>query len=204
MSCRRWVNSIEFLVAIGVSLVAYQYLFVDHIAHYFGDTLYKKKINFHEYDIWISAIILAPIIEEALFRLPLTEKEKYNWILIVPTIIFSIVSFFVFKPFLIIALLLIGYSFFCIFYKSITIPKLYSTNRLLIVTFVSIAFSFMHIVLYLDGTLSLIQQILLVFLAYLPLSFALAYTRIRFGFKYAIVLHSFLNLSTIILNSIVY
>ena len=204
MKASEFLEKFQFVFIVLVLLLVYNFSIADSLSEHYNLTIHKNNISFAEYDIWFSAIFLAPIIEESLFRLPLSENENLNWMLFFPFLIFSIVAFFTFQYFLIISILLFLYVVYQIFIKSNTFTQFYVKNKYLVIVFVSVAFSFAHIVLLSNEPLLPWDKLLLVLVAYFPISIALAYFRIKNGILTAILFHSSVNLSTIILNNFIY
>ncbi len=159
-------------------------------------------ITFHELNLYgiINILIIAPVIEEFLFRIHLSGEKKHIW-----AVFLMIISFvFVFIPdlflwFLIIILLFGG--FFILYYEefsSIMTGKLF--NLLFYVS--CILFALMHFHQVDAETIPVKIMVVLIF--FFPLGFYFGYIRKSYGLVSSIIAHSLYNLSVLIINSLYY
>ncbi|MGK0379594.1 MAG: membrane protease YdiL (CAAX protease family) [Patiriisocius sp.] len=185
-------------------LLIYSFTIGDSISDYYRITSHKTIVDFIDYEIWISAIFIAPIIEEFLFRLALTKIKYLNLIWILPNVLFAILIYFKFFSFLFIPLGLFAFIIFLLYKQNFSLDKLYTKNIMFWVINSSFIFSFIHIVYLLNESLLFFEKALIVFVVFLPVGLTLASIRIRYGIIYSLLLHSLLNFFTILLNHVIY
>ncbi len=180
------------------------FLIVDNISIWLNLSFHKGSEI--EYITIVSGVILAPILEEVLFRLGLGNSKSTIVFLFSPILISFFVFYGYFKDFLFIPFLVFSYAVF-LFVKNIkNLELIYENNKIFWWVINALIFSLCHI-FYLDGeVISLYQKVLFLFIAYIPISICTIYLRVSFNFGifYAILLHSLTNLCTLILNYILY
>ena len=177
-------------------LILYNYLVVDQFSFYFGLEGAERSFSSLSFVAILSAILVAPALEEALFRWVLLKGDRmkfYIYMLFSICILFFINSYFG-------CVLLI--SFFCLL---LVVNKLKSESDFLFKVFLVIAaltFSVVHIPVV-DAP-RLWVGFLIALMAFFPIGLFFSFSRIRFGLKYSILVHSLYNLLILGINEIVY
>lgn len=149
----------------------------------------------------ISAFILAPIIEEVIFRIYLSFKEEHYF----GVLLFVIASALQFYQLGWFYLFILGIIF-------LLILLFYEKSRIIIsikhpeITFwvTSVVFCFFHYSYLSEYSFNLLPQIGLLLLGYLPLSLYLGYIRNKQGLIISIIAHCLFTFISVIGNSLFY
>lgn len=184
---------IGFLALIIIGL--FNKFFVDPLALLMGIT--PDLINFSDISqsqLW-SALLLAPIIEELVFRnhLKLDKKQFYTAALIplAVSMVFNLSSW------VIIISIIVGILILVFSNKLISFLREDIWYKILFVV-TALMFSFMHFPAIEND--NLYSRVLIVLLAFFPLACLLGFIRIKVGLAAAMVAHSMANLLTMLLN----
>jgi len=188
------------------------YLFL-FILLYFG-LAYFIRISFKEIDVFtlnkkngvsfnwfffFKALVLAPLVEEIMFRLVFKPKRVYFLVILLPWLcVYFNLYFFIF------GLIVSAFLLFFLITKYEKVEKLFLKNFTVLVYSSSIVFGLIHITNY-DIEYSFIY-IFLAFVFFLPKiigGLSLIFIRIKFGFVYAILTHSFFNLLPMVIYFLV-
>tara|TARA_B100000378_G_scaffold68420_1_gene51538 strand:- start:2064 stop:2702 length:639 start_codon:yes stop_codon:yes gene_type:complete len=149
----------------------------------------------------ISAFVLAPIIEEIIFRTHLSFKQSHHFGVLLFTIACSLQfrhqGWFYLSIFGVIFLLI---SF--LYEKSHVIISI--KHPRITFWFTSVVFCFFHFPYLSEYDLNLLTKVGLLLLGYLPLSLYLGYLRKSQGLIFSIMAHSFFNFFSVIGNSLYY
>jgi len=138
----------------------------------------------------LKVVIIAPFLEEFLFRAILKPNKLYLSFFLFATSLFSF-NLFSFNTYVVIFLsFFISISFF--FSKIEMNYKKYNNNYKKLVYGSSILFGLVHLTNY-DVTLHLLLFYLILTLPKIYLGFSLAFIRVKFGLIYAILFHSLHN-----------
>ena len=179
------ILGIGLLLFIGGIIVAfvYQYQFL-HITNDSVQTpLYKKLLSFSPVFTLFFPIIMAPIVEEFIFRFWVKSKNYAYYFTLVGIILFSYLTCKDFK---------ITGSVLLILTASLFIKN----NKIKIWTMTlltSLLFGFLHLKNYVSSTFTIIACIQLV-----GFGMILSYIGLRFNFIYCIIIHSVYNLIAIL------
>ncbi len=143
--------------------------------------------------VFFRVLVITPLIEEVMFRLIFKPKKIYFiiFLLIWGCICFSINMFFGFIIFSLLVLLVTYYK---------KLKKIFFKNFNVLVYVSSILFGTMHLMNY--NFKWTIINVLLIPVFFLPISFAgicLVFVRMKFGFFYTVIVHSFINLIPLLL-----
>lgn len=195
-------NPFYSLITFLLVILLFNFLIVDNISHWLNLSFHKgSSLNF---GVFISAVIIAPLIEEALFRFPL-RKNRYTVILLFIPIILSFLVFrYYFSNLLFIPILIFSYTIFLFIKNRKTLEFVYDDNKFFWWTINLLIFSLCHI-FYLDNeSIGMTYKIFILFISYIPISICTIFLRIKFGVLYAILLHSSLNFCSLTLNHLLY
>ena len=192
------INWQEFFLLLGFYIVAVisigMFLFIVslflHVEH--------KNISLTFYERIIFAVLLAPIIEESLFRLLLVFNKRnlfYFFVMCVGLFITFLVRESYFKLFLFILLSLI--SIIIYFYFEV-IKSFLVKNYRCFFYFIVVLFAVLHLFNF-NGINShnLFVAIILV-VPQIILGLILGYLRIKYGIAYSILFHAIVNLSVLL------
>ena len=149
----------------------------------------------------ISAIIIAPIIEETAARGFLTGKRIY--FLALPVLFLAILAGFNFSVFAIIIVGVAVVFFLALSYKEEYYSVVYSRYVSQLIIFSCLSFSLAHIIIiqkYFDFHIAVFASVLV----YYPLAYLLAKVRIAYGLRYSMMMHSIYNILIISFNSLFY
>lgn len=194
----------QFLKILAIAFlaeIAFTYLISDPIAMRLGVTGFDDTFStVDNFSIW-SALLIAPIIEELLFRFHLSGKREHAYCFLIPLFITMLV-FITYWYFC-----LIGAIIFLVFirgeaYKFPEKKELSSTLFYTIFIITAVMFSSLHYVNIVVENEML--AIFLVIIALTPSALLFGYVRYKKGLLYAIVFHSLSNLTTFILNDLIY
>lgn len=163
--------------------------------HNAGQEAIQKLAHLHPYLRLFMVAIVAPTIEELMFRLPLKPKKYY---LVISTLVLSFyLSLAVFSSALIIdyhwlwagIIALIMSIVVWFFHKGI--GKFIATHRLLVIYISCLVFALLHYETY-DFTRNI--GITLIIIGQLTfLAFYMAFARLKYGFSYAVLVHCLHN-----------
>jgi hypothetical protein len=178
-------------------LMSYIYLITDPIAALLNITSHTQTFKDFHYKGLFSVLIIAPIVEEVLFRIHLSGQKKHAWGVLLMAIPLSLVFHF---AWILIIVLLFG-GFIILYYDEFS-------------NFISVRF--FNYVFYFTGfifALSHYNQIdaemyygkfIIILIAYFPIGLYFGYIRKKYGFVTGIVIHSFYNFSILAINSQIY
>ncbi len=189
-------------------------LFVFCYAYRFADPISVILIPKHNYPTYentdilriISALFIAPIIEEVTARGFLTTKAAYYWT--VPTfLIFGCATNLITKEFE-------SFTIFSLYFLIIMIPsflpskkkiivKLFRKNYYLYFYSTALLFSLLHSGNF-DSNLFFPLKFLVLVISYFPIAALMGFIRVKHGLKNSILFHSLLNLGTLAINSVLY
>jgi hypothetical protein len=180
------------------ALLIYNFLFADTIAGFFQTDSHTKTFASIGWTGVLSALILAPVIEEFVFRKGLSGKpQDLKYVVIMPIPL----MFLNFWLGLVIWLSLLLY-FFGGQNKNFNVPLKGHLYNVLVFSS-AVIFSIMHVIT-IDDIDSILIKIMLCLVAFLPTALYLTYVRVRYGFIYAILAHALLNGIALSLNSVIY
>ncbi len=181
-------------------LIIYIYIIASPISNNLQASM--PIITFHQLNIIeaLSILIIAPVVEEILFRIHLSGKKKHIWaifLMVLSSVFMLIPDLFVW---ILIIILLFG-GFFLLYYEEISsILAGRFFNHLFY--FSSVLFAMVHFH-QVDANHILIK-ILVIIMFFFPLGIYFGYMRKRYGLASSILAHSFYNLSVLVINSLVY
>lgn len=190
------------LIIFLIVILLFNFLIVDNISRWLSLSFHKgSALNF---GIFISGVIIAPLLEEILFRFPL-RKSRYTVILLfIPIALCFLVFRYYFSNLLFIPILIFSYAVFLFTKNRKTLEFVYENNKFFWWTINPLIFSICHI-FYLDNeSIGMAHKILVLFISYIPISILAIFLRIKFGILYAILLHSALNFCSLIINHLLY
>ena len=177
-------------------LILYNFLIVDKVSFHFNLLGGMEKVSTSSTLSLISAILLAPIIEESVFRWALIRKNliKYPIYMIISAIIFLFINSY------------LGVTILAI-YSILLILKLWKNDERevffnIFILVSALSFSLVHVPVIKAETLSI--SVLISILAFLPIGIFFSLTRIQFGIKYSILSHAVYNSLILITNEVVY
>ncbi|MBS9773579.1 MAG: CPBP family intramembrane metalloprotease [Tenacibaculum sp.] len=180
----------------------YGYLIVDNFKIWLGISPYNgAKVGF---GVIISAVVIAPIVEEILFRFGLRKNNSAIIFQFMPIIINFIVFYYYFKNLILIPFIIFSYAVFLFIRNIKNLELVYENNKIFWWIINCLIFSLCHTFYLDDESINSYQKILILFITYVPVSICLIYLRVNFGILHAILLHSLDNLFTLILNHILY
>lgn len=195
---------IQFLRVLSIlylAIIVYTYLISDPIAMRLGVKGYDDTFStIDSFSIW-SALLIAPIIEELLFRFHLSGQRAHAYFFLIPLIIVM----FVFKTYWYIFLL--GAILFLIrmWWEEKKEPGKKNLSTFLFYTIViitSLIFASLHFINVVTDNETL--AIFLVIMALTPAALLLSFIRYKKGLVYAMVFHCISNFITLFLNGLIY
>jgi len=146
-----------------------------------------------------SALLIAPVLEEFIFRGYLTGYRKH-FLFIIPQII---ILFIVLDDYFILILLLSALLIFLFYYDKRRSENIISNQLLYFsIFFTSILFSLIHYKNFQIDSLNF--SLTLSLIAFLPGALFLAYVRYKKGLVYSVLVHFLFNLLTLTINGIIY
>ncbi|MDY0282177.1 MAG: CPBP family intramembrane glutamic endopeptidase [Salinivirgaceae bacterium] len=141
--------------------------------------LFERLLQFSPFTILFLTIVIAPLFEEVVFRL-WTKLNSLALIISYFGLVFFTHSFFKTIWLTIIAIVVFGYFLFFLKKEKIRLPSL--------IMLTSVVFGFIHLANFNSGSFSFLGVLSLV-----GFGMVLSYISLRFGFKYAVLVHSFNN-----------
>jgi len=180
----------------------------DHILYYLLSLKFQLNIdllNFTreepQYARYISAFLIAPILEELLFRTHLSGKGKDSWS--VYTLCLVVILFLPVNN-ICIKFLLFAITSLLALYLVLKPRVVYFVLRkyylvTLIVT--TVLFAFSHYSAIYEPSKSIEFTLASIVLIYIPVSFTFAFIRIRYGMILVMVFHSLNNLLNVLANT---
>lgn len=195
------INFKHSYLIIFLIILAYTYFVSDPLAKYFGITGYQDSFGTMTTLAIFSALLIAPILEELIFRSYFTGYRKDYLLILMQFLLAFIVLFEFFYSIFIIASILIAIFFIENKGKDKTI---YVSKKLLLSTFIlsSILFCILHYKNVESSSVSL--SIAFTLIALLPGALFFGLVRYRNGIVAAMILHSIFNFSVLFLNNIFY
>ncbi|ELR69056.1 hypothetical protein C900_05445 [Fulvivirga imtechensis AK7] len=195
------INWLEIFALLAIQL-GFSYLVVDQIGLFFGNKSHTTSfMDLSSIEI-VSAILLAPFIEEVCFRSFLSGKAKHAWGL--PLMLF--VATLAFKHLGIIFLL---FAFLIIVTVTVLLTKKRTQVFLLrkhynkTFFFTCVIFALCHLGV-IDDNVNPVAGFFLILMAFIPISLIFGYIRIKYGLMYSIITHSLNNIAVLSLNLLIY
>ncbi len=196
------------LLLLTISLVGYNFCAVSYIEDRYK--IIEPQDTFMSLGIlgMFSALILAPFLEEFIFRYTLSKSYKYGLIVL---IIWVIISIYIMSNFVIIfsyiciisvLILLIHFFTFGSEFKICQLDKSKFIIFWLHFLSSSIVFCLAHVIILSKYDMNYLLKFLITLIVFLPLSLTLATLRYKKGMKFNLFLHSLHNLGIILVNSI--
>lgn len=178
-------------------LLCYIYIITDPIASFFGISSNEQVFNDYELKGIIRVLIIAPILEELLFRIHLSGQRNHAWgslLMIIPiSLIFNL-------GWIIIILLLFG-GFIVLFYEKFS--EIISDKFFNLVFYISsFLFALAHFPVIDANTIY--GRFLIIIIAYFPIGIYFGYMRKKYGLSISVCTHSLLNFSVLAINSQIY
>jgi hypothetical protein len=196
ISTRTFMKKTVLYISFFFLLILYNFLIVDKVSFHYNLVGGMEKISTSSTLSLISAILLAPIIEESVFRWALIRNNliKYPIYMIISAILFLFIN-----KFLGVAILAI--------YAMLLILKLWKNDERevffnIFILVSALSFCFVHIPVIKAETWSI--NVFISILAFLPIGIFFSLTRIQFGIKYSILSHAVYNSLILITNEVVY
>ena len=155
--------------------------------------------TYGKYSLLIAAVI-APIIEECVFRLPLSFSKRD--IILSFFILTSVIGYKIMGNNMYLICLVISFSLILYGISQVSQDKLdkFKKRKGIIVFYIyTISFVLVHLTNFIDFQLNLLPVYILLMTPVILLSVNLAFCRMRIGFGYAILLHCLVNASTILI-----
>ena len=198
---QRRVDLIQILTLLTI-LWLYSYIVVDRIAVLLGNRAHTDSFSDLSVIEIVSALLFAPVIEEVVGRTCLSGKPSHAWglplMLLFCTITFKSlgVGFLLvsFMAILVLSILMIRKRVLAFIFRIHYNKTFY---------FVSIVFAISHFFV-IDEGVNLYSKIVLVLVAYLPLSLIFGYIRVKYGLVYSIFAHMLNNVAVLSINLILY
>lgn len=195
------IHFFKVLTILYIAIIAYTYLISDPIAMSLGVKGYDRAFSdLDSVSIW-SALLIAPIIEELIFRFHLSGRREHAYFFLIPMIIVM----FVFNSFWYIFFL--GAVLFMIrmWWEGRQESNKKNLSNFLFYTMVIITtliFTSLHFITVVTDDEML--AIFSVILALTPSALLFSFIRYKKGLVYAMVFHSLSNFTTIFLNGLIY
>ncbi|PZX61347.1 CAAX prenyl protease-like protein [Algoriphagus ratkowskyi] len=183
-------------VIVFFGLIIYNFVFVDKISFHFGLEGNTKAFSSLTLISIISAIVIAPILEESIFRWVLLKNEMIKYYLY---ILYSlcIILFIDVNTGVILLLFFSG--------GLLLLHKVKEESSLIFYVFIffgAITFSLIHIPVISGSSLRI--NLIIAISAFLPIGFFLSLIRTKFGLIYSILLHCVYNVIILSVNEVVY
>lgn len=190
-------NKIIILILIFFLLIIFNYLVSDKISAILGLEGYKKSFSDMNNLAIISALVIAPIIEESIFRYSLLRGNNYKFFIYISFCLIIVLFINIWIG----VILLFGFSVlsFLYFYFLKTESKL---RFIFFIILSAITFSIMHIPAINGETIWI--NTLVVSVSLFPIGLFFCLVRSDFGFEVAILAHFTYNLLTLSFNEIIY
>ena len=189
-------SKILLFVLIFFGLLIYNFIIVDRVSLHFNLSGGMKSISSISPIGLLSALLLAPLIEESLFRWALVRNEIIKYFLYI--FISMCILFFI--------EIYSGILFISIFSVILFIKNRKNIESELsfrvFILFGSLAFSIIHIPVINGATIMI--DILMALLAFFPIGLFFSFVRIQVGIKYSILIHGIYNLIILSINEIIY
>lgn len=190
---------IKFFVFFILTII-YTYAVSDPIFQFYEIEGYDDSFRDLDRVGVFSGLLIAPVLEELIFRGYLTGYRKH-FLFIIPQII--IILIILHDYYFILALLFSAFLMFIFYYDKRRNDSRISQQTLYFsVFFTSVLFSIIHYQNFAIDSLSF--SLALSLIAFLPGALFLVYVRYHGGLVYSIIAHFLLNLSTLIINGLIY
>ncbi|WP_186757383.1 CPBP family glutamic-type intramembrane protease [Echinicola salinicaeni] len=180
-------------------LMVYNHFIVDSIAYYFEVTGETPDFQSSDWEDLLGLLIIAPFLEELIFRAYLSGYVKHYLFIVIPIIISSLLNFS-----WIIWIILFSGALITLFYmESINGKdgsKISKKLLYLSILFISVLFAFSHLKT-IEGDSDL-NRYLVVLMAFVPGGIFLSCIRLEKGLWTAMLFHSLINFTVLSLNSI--
>lgn len=186
-----------FAFLVFLFLILFNYLVADKVSANFGLEGFKKSISDMDNLALLSALVIAPLLEESLFRYSLTKGNNYKYFIYLLMCVLIVLFINIWSG----IILLLGFSVLA--YLHFSLFKTESRFQFIIFLFMSaITFSIVHIPA-INGE-NIFINMYVVSLSLFPIGLFFCIIRNDFGFGFAIFTHFTYNLLTISLNEIIY
>jgi membrane protease YdiL (CAAX protease family) len=190
-----FLSSLIFFILI----LIYTYFVSDPVFQFYEIEGYDDSFKDLDKVGVFSALLIAPVLEEFIFRGYLTGYRKH-FLFIIPQII---ILFIVLDDYFILILLLSALLIFLFYYDKRRSENIISNQLLYFsIFFTSILFSLIHYKNFQIDSLNF--SLTLSLIAFLPGALFLAYVRYKKGLVYSILVHFLFNLLTLTINGIKY
>jgi membrane protease YdiL (CAAX protease family) len=190
-----FLSSLFFFILI----LIYTYFVSDPVFRFYEIEGYDDSFKDLDKVGVFSALLIAPVLEEFIFRGYLTGYRKH-FLFIIPQII---IVFILLYDYFILILLFSALLIFLFYYDKRRSENLISNQLLYFsIFFTSILFSLIHYKNFQIDSLNF--SLTLSLLAFLPGALFLAYVRYKKGLVYSVLVHFLFNLLTLTINGIIY
>jgi len=196
-----WFNNYKLICLLFFIVLSYGFLVVDPLVMHYGINGYDDSLKNMSIENIIITMFFAPIFEELIFRWYLSGYRKHFLFILIQILFFSILNY--------------QWAIWIIIFSVIIIlmfirennrrgDNVLISNRLLYISalFSSFLFAFSH--LREIQVESLGDSLLISFVAFFPGAIFLTYIRYKNGIVAAIITHVALNISILLLNTIIY
>ncbi|MBS9523749.1 CPBP family intramembrane metalloprotease [Litoribacter alkaliphilus] len=197
-----WDSQFYTLVIIlFITKLIYTYMVSDVIAMKLGVGGFDKSFAQMDQLSIVSALLIAPVVEELLFRFHLSGKRSHAYFFLISLAALYLIFFEYWFIYLFTAAVFIA----CLMWESKKTPDNPLLSRpfyLIIFVMTAIIFSALHFV-NVEAENKLLALFMVIF-ALTPSALFFGYVRYKKGLKYSMIIHSLSNLAILSLNGLIY
>ncbi len=190
------MKEIRKIGSVFTGLFLYNYFVVDKISLHYGLTGGMRSFSDLSTISVLSAIVIAPLIEESVFRGVLVKNDGIKFYMYIFLSVLVCLFIDVFSG------IILSCAFLGLFLLFLKRKGEFDWIFVAFVIFGAITFCLVHVPVIGAPTYQI--NLFVSLLAFLPVGLFLSFSRVKYGLRYSILLHGLYNLIILCLNAIVY